>query len=189
VVQRRGNRAGVNTNKDKTPNWKEGAVRSVSSMGTDYTVRYKNGKWYRVKKDGSLAKSPVVGNIANQANKPSSKYAVTMSSSKANQDAVFAAAQKMFKKGAGSSGLKIADNKNLTKKNNGTIKVVKSDKKEKGKKTWKDYTTVAAAQRAGLNYFMGRDGKKKIAITKEQLKKKKMTLTQYANRELGKKKA
>jgi len=49
------------------------------------------------------------------------------------------------------------------------------------KKTWKDVTSVSAAQKAGLDYFMGRDGKKKLAITKEQLDKKGMTLTEYAN--------
>ena len=56
-------------------------------------------------------------------------------------------------------------------------------------KTWKDVKSVAAAQKAGLNYFMGRDGKKKIAITQEQLKKKGMGLTEYANllRKKGKK--
>lgn len=56
-------------------------------------------------------------------------------------------------------------------------------------KTWRDVKSVAAAQKAGLNYFTGRDGKKKIAITGEQLKKKDMGLTEYANllRKKGKK--
>lgn len=62
-------------------------------------------------------------------------------------------------------------------------------KDKKSEKSWKDYKTVAAAQKAGLKHFMGRDGKKKIAITAEQLAKKKMSLTEYANslRKKGKK--
>jgi len=54
-------------------------------------------------------------------------------------------------------------------------------------KTWKDFKSVAAARKAGLNYFTGKDGKKKIAITAEQLKKKGMTLREYANSIKGKK--
>jgi len=56
-------------------------------------------------------------------------------------------------------------------------------------KTWKDVRSVAAAQKAGLDHFTGRDGKKKIAITAEQLAKKKMSLREYANslRKKGKK--
>lgn len=70
------------------------------------------------------------------------------------------------------------------------IKATPGAAKKKGAaKTWKDFKSVAAAQKAGLNYFMGRDGKKKIAITAEQLKKKNMGLTEYANmlRKKGKK--
>lgn len=53
-------------------------------------------------------------------------------------------------------------------------------------KSWKDYKTVSAAQKVGLDHFMGRDGKKKIAITQEQLKKSGKSLREYANT-LGKK--
>ena len=49
-------------------------------------------------------------------------------------------------------------------------------------KTWKDYKTVAAAQAAGSDFFMGRDGKKKLAVTKEQLDKSGMSLTAMANK-------
>ena len=35
--------------------------------------------------------------------------------------------------------------------------------------SYKDYKTVAAAQKAGSMYFVGKDGKKKLAVTKEQL--------------------
>ncbi len=62
---------------------------------------------------------------------------------------------------------------------------VKEAAKSKSK-SWKDYKTVSAAQKAGLDHFMGRDGKKKIAITQEQLKKSGNSLREYANT-LGKK--
>jgi hypothetical protein len=35
--------------------------------------------------------------------------------------------------------------------------------------SYKDYKTVAAAKKAGSMYFMGKDGKKKLAVTKEDL--------------------
>ena len=36
--------------------------------------------------------------------------------------------------------------------------------------SYKDYKTVAAAKKAGSMYFIGKDGKKKLAVTAEQLK-------------------
>ncbi len=65
-------------------------------------------------------------------------------------------------------------------------KTTKPDSKSSAK-TWKDVKSVSAAKNAGLNYFTGRDGKKKIAITAEQLKKKGMSLREYANSLKGKK--
>lgn len=44
-------------------------------------------------------------------------------------------------------------------------------KKEPKKMDFRDFKTVAAAQKAGSDFFQGRDGKKKIAVTKEQLEK------------------
>ena len=35
--------------------------------------------------------------------------------------------------------------------------------------SYKDYKSVSAARKAGSLYFMGKDGKKKLAVTKEQL--------------------
>jgi len=35
--------------------------------------------------------------------------------------------------------------------------------------SYKDYKSVSAAQKAGSLYFIGKDGKKKLAVTKEQL--------------------
>lgn len=35
--------------------------------------------------------------------------------------------------------------------------------------SYKDYTSVSAAKKAGSMYFMGKDGKKKLAVTKEEL--------------------
>lgn len=37
--------------------------------------------------------------------------------------------------------------------------------------SYKDYKSVSAAQKAGSLYFTGKDGKKKLAVTKEQLDK------------------
>lgn len=48
--------------------------------------------------------------------------------------------------------------------------------------SWKDFKSVSAAQKAGQDYFMGRDGKKKVAVTAEQLKKTGMGLTAYTNK-------
>ena len=52
----------------------------------------------------------------------------------------------------------------------------RGDKVQKGiavvkKMDFRDFKTVAAAQKAGSDFFQGRDGKKKIAVTKEQLEK------------------
>ena len=52
-------------------------------------------------------------------------------------------------------------------------------------KSWKDYTTVSAAQRAGLSFF-SRAGVKKAAVTKEELKKSGLSLRDYMNKKLGK---
>ena len=38
-------------------------------------------------------------------------------------------------------------------------------------KDFRDFKTVAAAQAAGFDYFQGKDGKKKIAVTREQLER------------------
>jgi len=60
-------------------------------------------------------------------------------------------------------------------------------KRDKEKKTWKDVKSVAAAKKAGLKHYTGADGKKKLAITKEELGQKKgETLTQAYNRVQGK---
>lgn len=37
--------------------------------------------------------------------------------------------------------------------------------------SYKDYKSISAAQKAGSLYFVGKDGKKKLAVTKEQLDK------------------
>ena len=56
------------------------------------------------------------------------------------------------------------------------------------KKTWRDVKSVAAAKKAGLKHYTGSDGKKKLAITKEELGRKKgETLTEAYNRAEGKK--
>lgn len=58
--------------------------------------------------------------------------------------------------------------------------------KGKDKKTFKDYTSIAAAKRAGSLYYMGKDGKKKAAVTKADLSKSGLSLRDYLNKKLGK---
>tara|TARA_R100000234_G_scaffold119663_1_gene103232 strand:- start:563 stop:1846 length:1284 start_codon:yes stop_codon:yes gene_type:complete len=52
-------------------------------------------------------------------------------------------------------------------------------------KSWKDYKTIAAAQRAGSSFFNSR-GVKKAAVTKEQLARSGLSLRDYMNKKLGK---
>jgi hypothetical protein len=64
---------------------------------------------------------------------------------------------------------------------------IRLNKEQAKKKTWKDVKSVAAAKKAGLKHYTGSDGKKKLAITKEELGRKKgETLTQAYNRVEGK---
>jgi hypothetical protein len=62
-------------------------------------------------------------------------------------------------------------------------------KTQKSAPAWKNYKSVSAAQNAKTpsKYYMGSDGKKKLAVTKEQLNRKSgETLTQAYNRYEGK---
>lgn len=62
-------------------------------------------------------------------------------------------------------------------------------KTQKSGPAWKNYKSVSAAQNAKTpsKYYMGSDGKKKLAVTKEQLNRKSgETLTQAYNRYEGK---
>ena len=63
-------------------------------------------------------------------------------------------------------------------------KRAKEANKNKGK-NFKDYKSVAAAQKDNSNFFMGRDGKKKLAVTAEQLKKSGLSLNAMANKVRG----
>lgn len=49
-------------------------------------------------------------------------------------------------------------------------------------KSFKDYKSVAAAQKDNFAFFMGPDGKKKLAVTKEQLNKSGLSLNAFANK-------
>tara|TARA_R100000734_G_C3306143_1_gene96628 strand:+ start:721 stop:1314 length:594 start_codon:yes stop_codon:yes gene_type:complete len=55
-----------------------------------------------------------------------------------------------------------------------------------GAKTFKDYKTIAAAKKAGSLYYMGKDGKKKAAVTASDLKKSGLSLRDFLNFKLGK---
>ena len=56
-----------------------------------------------------------------------------------------------------------------------------------GAKTFRDYKTIAAAKKAGSLYYMGKDGKKKAAVTASDLKKSGLNLRDFLNFKLGKK--
>ena len=87
------------------------------------------------------------------------------------------------KRGAHSSLLKQKDR--VVKKDE--VKTV-DNKKTSVTKTgdsWKKYTTISAAQRAGSPFF-SRAGVKKAAVTKEQLEKSGLSLRDYMNTKLGK---
>jgi len=55
-----------------------------------------------------------------------------------------------------------------------------------GAKTFRDYKTIAAAKKAGSLYYMGKDGKKKAAVTVADLKKSGLSLRDFLNFKLGK---
>ena len=55
-----------------------------------------------------------------------------------------------------------------------------------GAKTFRDYKTIAAAKKAGSLYYMGKDGKKKAAVTASDLKKSGLSLRDFLNFKLGK---
>lgn len=79
---------------------------------------------------------------------------------------------------------------NLPKKKPDSVKalgIIKKDVNIKGKgKSFKDYTSIAAAKRAGSLYYMGKDGKKKAAVTKADLDKSGLSLRDYINFKLKK---
>ena len=55
-----------------------------------------------------------------------------------------------------------------------------------GAKTFRDYKSIAAAKKAGSLYYMGKDGKKKAAVTASDLKKSGLSLRDLLNFKLGK---
>lgn len=54
------------------------------------------------------------------------------------------------------------------------------------RQTFKDFKTIAAAKKAGSLYYMGKDGKKKAAVTKTDLDKSGLSLRDYLNFMTGK---
>ena len=58
--------------------------------------------------------------------------------------------------------------------------------KAKATKNFRDYKTIAAAKKADSLYYLGKDGKKKAAVTAEDLKKSGLSLRDYMNYKLGK---
>lgn len=54
------------------------------------------------------------------------------------------------------------------------------------RQTFKDFKTIAAAKKAGSLYYMGKDGKKKAAVTQTDLDKSGLSLRDYLNFMTGK---
>jgi len=96
---------------------------------------------------------------------------------KAGEARKYATAKKVAKSSKGAfSNLDLNKSKNTKKQDS-----------KSSDKTWRDVKSVSAAIKNDLNYFTGSDGKRKIAITAEQLNKKGMSLREYANSLKGKK--
>ena len=53
-------------------------------------------------------------------------------------------------------------------------------------KSFRDYKTIAAAKKAGSLYYMGKDGKRKAAVTQADLNKSGLSLRDYMNFMTGK---
>lgn len=165
--------------KSKTRKLRSGQIVTLNNA----KFRFANDNLYRIKANGDLAKEPIskstltYKNIMNPNNPrvKTEKGGVNKPAGQSTLAILLGVTKK--KKG---SGLKIAENKTNNKKNTEKVKV--KDKKPTGTDSWKNFKTVAAAQKAGSRFFMGSDGKKKIAVTKEQLKKTGLSLREYANR-------
>jgi len=65
-------------------------------------------------------------------------------------------------------------------------KTESSSPKPKTESTKKEPTSIAEAKRMGKSYFIGRDGKRKAAVTKEELDASGMSLNEYLNKQQGK---
>jgi len=71
----------------------------------------------------------------------------------------------------------------------GKIKKKKTSGESAGlapRKSFRDYKTIAAAKKAGSLYYMGKDGKRKAAVTKADLDKSGLSLRDYMNFMTGK---
>jgi len=124
----------------------------------------------------SLAPLLSTGKADKKTNKSKRKDVTPRPTSKKAMDAA-AAKRKITKAEAREKRLQ-ADSNRATAAEKRLQQGIKSQKGN----SWKDFKSVSAAQKAGQDYFMGRDGKKKVAVTAEQLKKTGMGLTAYANK-------
>ena len=169
--------------KSKTRKLRSGQIVTLNNA----KFRFANDNLYRIKANGDLAKEPISKNTLTyknimNPNNPRVKTEKGGVNKPAGQStlAILLGVTGKSKTNNKSSGLKIAENKTNNNKNKEKVKV--KDKKFTGTDSWKNFKTVASAQKAGSKFFMGSDGKKKIAVTKEQLKKTGLSLREYANR-------
>ena len=71
-------------------------------------------------------------------------------------------------------------------KSPGRLKAEGTGRAPTKKQTFKAFKTIAAAKKAGSLYYMGKDGKKKAAVTKTDLDKSGLSLRDYLNFMTGK---
>ena len=71
-------------------------------------------------------------------------------------------------------------------KSPGRLKAEGTGRAPTKKQSFKDFKTIAAAKKAGSWYYMGKDGKKKAAVTKTDLDKSGLSLRDYLNFMTGK---
>ena len=175
------NKGWKNKNKKKIRDLKSG---QIVTLGTA-SFQFANNNLYRIKKNGELAKEPISKNTLTYKNimNPNNPRVQTGKGGKTNKAANQAMLAIVLQAtGKKNLGLKLAENKNSNNKSNNNKVKASLNKKPTGADSWKNYKTVAAAQKAKSRFFMGSDGKKKLAVTKEQLKKTGLSLREFANR-------
>ena len=87
-------------------------------------------------------------------------------------------------------GRKLLDNKNKTKVGTGSSgpSTRQSNKPTKAPSTLTNQgepRSIAEAKKMGKDYFVGKDGKRKAAVTAEELKASGMSLRDYLNKQQG----
>ena len=177
--------------KEVKPEVKDGTLRVFNRFGTDVTAVKKDGKYYRIKDDGTVAKSPMGALIARNLENAGKN-------AKTPRALLYASNQMVAKKKAKDTPkeLGVAQVSNEVFKNKDIVKanIEKKDNKTKSSKNqpeWMKYSSISAAKKAGSAYY-SKDGTKMAAVFAEDLKDVKGStpkekLRNYLNRVTGKK--